>query len=94
MRTIEQLLQQHINRGLKRHARMTGRDAPSKRDLEENINKRLYLPASGPGSRKQSKRYNRHGTAHTSLASASANNLKLKSKSSKKGHAVAGYVLL
>ncbi|THG95238.1 hypothetical protein EW026_g6382 [Hermanssonia centrifuga] len=58
------LLQQHINRGLKRHAYMTGRSAPTKRELQENIDKRLYLPASGPGSRKpKSKRYNRQGVA-------------------------------
>ncbi|KAI0696803.1 aspartic peptidase domain-containing protein [Cytidiella melzeri] len=52
-------LQQHINRGLKRHARMTRREAPTKRQLQENIEKRLYIPASGPGS--HSKRFNRHG---------------------------------
>lgn len=53
-------LQQHINRGLKRHARMTRREAPSEHQLRENLAKRMYIPEGGrPGSR--TKRYNRHG---------------------------------
>jgi len=47
------LLQQHINRGLKRHARMTGRVQPSKRSLEEKLNKRLYIPRVGRQNRKR-----------------------------------------
>ena len=60
--TFQQLLQQHINRGLKRHARFTGREAPSARELRDNLHKRLYIPGDGPGSR-NSKRYNRQGLA-------------------------------
>jgi hypothetical protein len=56
-------LQQHINRGLKRYARMTGREEPTKRDLEANLHKRLWLPEGGPGSRRPQRRYNRHGIA-------------------------------
>lgn len=64
------LLQQHINRGLKRHARMTGRDAPSALELRASLHKRLYIPPGGrPGSRKgNSKRYNRHGISPLSEA--------------------------
>lgn len=59
---FQQLLQQHINRGLKRHARMTGRDAPDALELRANIHKRMYIPSTGPGARKpKSKRYNRKG---------------------------------
>lgn len=60
-----QLLQQHINRGLKRHARMTGRDAPSDLELRANLHKRLYIPASG---RPHAKRYNRHNNAEINAA--------------------------
>ncbi|GJE85515.1 acid protease [Phanerochaete sordida] len=64
------LLQQHINRGLKRHARMTGRDEPSALELRANLHKRLYIPPGGrPGVRKaNAKRYNRHGVAPISDA--------------------------
>ncbi|OBZ72300.1 putative aspartic-type endopeptidase CTSD [Grifola frondosa] len=55
------LLQQHINRSLKRHARMTGRAPPSKRELEDNLTKRLYIPAGGRPGHKNAKRYNRSG---------------------------------
>ena len=34
-------MQQHINRGVRRHARMTGRAAPSRRELEERIHSRV-----------------------------------------------------
>lgn len=76
--TRRQLLQQHINRGLKRYARMTGREQPSKRELEENMEKRLYLPASGPGSRKPAKRYNRHGAGKGSDLATGGKNKKGK----------------
>ncbi|TDL16982.1 acid protease [Rickenella mellea] len=66
------LLQQHVNRGLRRVARMTGRAEPSDLELRENLNKRMYLLPNGPFSRKQSavgplnsskklKRFNRIG---------------------------------
>ena len=61
-----QFLQQHINRSLKRYARMTGRAEPSARELEANLHKRLWLPEPGAvGSRVgPQKRYNRHGALH------------------------------
>ncbi|KAK7690622.1 hypothetical protein QCA50_005721 [Cerrena zonata] len=40
------LLQQHINRGLKRGARMAGREAPSDLELRENLHKRMFIPRS------------------------------------------------
>ena len=65
---------------------MTGRVPPSKRELEENLEKRLYLPASGPGSRKPHKRYNRHGVeAHE--AQGGPNKLKAGKKGKGKGAA-------
>ncbi|CCM04981.1 uncharacterized protein FIBRA_07179 [Fibroporia radiculosa] len=54
------LLQQHINRGLKRHARMTGRVQPSKRHLEANLNKRLYVPPVGRQNRKRKDGFRAH----------------------------------
>jgi len=57
------LLQQHINRGQKRLARMTGRQEPSDMELRDKLNKRMYLLEHGPGSR-HGKRYNRNGVAH------------------------------
>ncbi|KAI0671548.1 acid protease [Trametes maxima] len=56
------LLQQHINRSLKRFARMKGRAAPSKRELTENIEKRLFVPSGVLPSSSLDKRYNRHGS--------------------------------
>ncbi|KAI0711920.1 acid protease [Cerioporus squamosus] len=54
------LLQRHINRSQRRIARMKGVAPPSKRDLEANLSKRMFIPAGGrPG--KQQKRYNRLG---------------------------------
>ncbi|CAL1717130.1 unnamed protein product [Somion occarium] len=55
------LLQQHINRGLKRYAHMTGREAPSNLELRANIHKRMHISSTSPGSRKHAvnKRYNR-----------------------------------
>ncbi|OSD06372.1 acid protease [Trametes coccinea BRFM310] len=58
------LLQQHINRGLKRYARMKGREPPSKREMEEKIAKRMFIPEGGrPKFNANSKRYNRKGAA-------------------------------
>ncbi|KAJ3483390.1 hypothetical protein NLI96_g6342 [Meripilus lineatus] len=71
-------LQQHVNRGLKRLARMTGREAPSDLELRENLNKRLYIPASGTGSR-QSKRFDRNGAGRRiSTTNVAAKNRKAK----------------
>ncbi|GBE88244.1 acid protease [Sparassis latifolia] len=53
-------LQQHINRGLKRYARMTGRMEPSPRELEEKLHKRMYIPPTLRHSR-HNKRFNRGG---------------------------------
>lgn len=43
-----QRLQQHMNRAIKRHAQMTGREVPTARELEENLRKReVSLEAEG-----------------------------------------------
>ncbi|KAI0091355.1 aspartic peptidase domain-containing protein [Irpex rosettiformis] len=83
-------LQQHINRGLKRHARMTRRDAPSEHQLRENIAKRMFIPEAGrPGSR--TKRYNRQGVPKPNAVSAvTVNNAKAKGKGGKAGKAAKG----
>ncbi|KAI0806325.1 aspartic peptidase A1 [Irpex lacteus] len=82
-------LQQHINRGLKRHARMTARDGPSEHQLRENLAKRLYIPEAGrPGSR-LSKRYNRQGVPKPITAAVKGNNAKAKGKG-KAGKAAKG----
>ena len=58
-----QLLQQHINRSQRRIARMKGVAPPSKRELEQNLAKRLYIPEGGrPGAGRPLKRFNRVGT--------------------------------
>ncbi|KAH0833251.1 acid protease [Lanmaoa asiatica] len=44
-------LQQHINRGSKRLARMTGREEPSEYALRSELHKKLYLLRRGPRSR-------------------------------------------
>ncbi|KAI0360084.1 acid protease [Trametes cingulata] len=63
------LLQQHINRSVKRYARMKGREAPSKREMEEKIAKRMFIPAGGR-PKIQSKRYNRQGAKPKTIAEA------------------------
>ncbi|KAI0077892.1 aspartic peptidase A1 [Panus rudis PR-1116 ss-1] len=93
-------LQQHINRGLKRYARMTGREAPSDLELRENIHKRMFVPATGPGSRKtKGKRFDRHGMNYPASPTASALNNKVnkagknnaaKSKNKGAGNGAAG----
>ncbi|KAI1797305.1 acid protease [Ganoderma leucocontextum] len=56
------LLQQHINRSQRRIARMKGVAPPSKRDLEHNLAKRLFIPPGGrPGTVPFEKRFNRQG---------------------------------
>lgn len=53
------LLQQHLNRSLKRYAKMTKRAQPSKRELEDKIQRRIatHMPYV-----RHEKRFNRHGT--------------------------------
>ncbi|KAG8213074.1 acid protease [Butyriboletus roseoflavus] len=73
------LLQQHINRGSRRLARMTGREEPSEYALRSELHKRLYLLESGPGSRSGaaaaiqgsnfSRRYYRTGLAAAAVVS-------------------------
>ncbi|OCH95443.1 acid protease [Obba rivulosa] len=58
------LLQQHINRGLNRHARMTGRAQPSARELKANIHRRLDTSEIQVVARNE-KRYNRLGVPQT-----------------------------
>ena len=86
---VAQLLQQHINRGLKRHALMTGRHAPSDAELKRNIHKRMLAAENAaPASRSRlGKRFNRHGVPSSrptkaDIAEAKALNL----KGNKKGH--------
>ncbi|EPQ52745.1 acid protease [Gloeophyllum trabeum ATCC 11539] len=59
----QMLLQQHMNRGHRRLARMTGRIAPNDTELEANLRKRMYLLPYGPGSKRPTKRYDRSGVA-------------------------------
>jgi len=61
-----QLLQQHINRSHRRHARMTGREGPSDTELEKRLLKRLNS-AKFP---KYEKRYNRSGVKAPSIKGA------------------------
>ncbi|KAI0787881.1 acid protease [Fomes fomentarius] len=58
------LLQQHINRSQRRIARMKGVAPPSKRDLEDNLSKRMFIPKGGrPKVNVNNKRFNRIGTS-------------------------------
>ena len=67
---MAQQLQQHINRGNRRVARMTGRSEPAEHELRAEMHKRMYLLESGLGSRSSasgegsdfSKRYMRHSS--------------------------------
>lgn len=61
-RTIVQYLQQHLNRGLKRYARLTGNVQPSKRALEHKLQKRMEAtdPLIGRANRKRSQAERRH----------------------------------
>ncbi|KAI0661538.1 acid protease [Cubamyces menziesii] len=60
------LLQQHINRSVKRYARMKGRTPPTRRELEEKIAKRMFIPEGGrPKFNANAKRYNRKGANKT-----------------------------
>lgn len=45
---MPQYLQQHVNRGVRRLARMTGRDAPSEVELKENLQKRVLSLENDP----------------------------------------------
>ena len=66
-----QLLQQHINRSVKRYARMKGRTPPTKREMEEKIAKRMFIPEGGrPKFNANSKRYNRKGASKTNPVAA------------------------
>ncbi|KAL5525982.1 hypothetical protein ACEPAG_7320 [Sanghuangporus baumii] len=78
------LLQQHMNRGVKRFARMTGRAPPSDLELRENLHKRMYIPAGGckplGGKREEyEKRFNREGTKPLSNAANQAKSLSTSS---------------
>lgn len=73
---LPKLLQQHINRGTRRLARMTGRQEPSKDEQRAKLHKRMYLLEHGPGSR-NGKRYNRNGVTNSDalVKSAKSNSL-------------------
>ncbi|KLO12797.1 acid protease [Schizopora paradoxa] len=71
------LLQQHINRGHSRLARMTGRDAPASHDLRSSLRKRMFLLDHGPGSHMPAeKRFNHQGVKTISKSQMNANQLK------------------
>ena len=55
---LHQRLQQNINRGIRRLARMTGRQAPSSSSLEQNLVKRVQAVE---GTEVLERRYNRMG---------------------------------
>jgi hypothetical protein len=55
---LHQHLQQHINRGIRRLARMTGRQAPSSSSLEQNLVKRVQAVEGTEGLER---RFNRQG---------------------------------
>lgn len=59
---ILQYLQQHLNRGLKRYARLTGNVQPSKRALADKLQKRMAAtePLIGRANRKRSQPERRH----------------------------------
>ena len=52
---------------------MTGRNAPSDLELRDKIVKRMFIPSSGPASRKQQKRFNRGGTNVKAVSTESTN---------------------
>lgn len=69
------LLQQHINRSVKRIARMQGRAPPTKRDMAEKIAKRLFIPVAGRPNftaNANEKRYNRQGAKDKAAAAVQA----------------------
>jgi len=93
------LLQQHMNRGHRRLARMTGRAAPNDTELEAALHKRMYLLPYGPGSKRPTKRYYRAGIAEakakliesmTNSATAETNEAFSFGKKGKKGQGAAG----
>lgn len=57
-----QFLQQHLNRSLKRYARLTGNVQPSKRALQDKLQKRMAAtdPLIGRANRKRSQPERRH----------------------------------
>jgi len=67
------LLQQHINRGRRRLARMTGRAEPSQEELRADLHKRVYLLDHEPRSRR-TKRFNRHGVPKFDALTAGSGN--------------------
>jgi len=58
-------LQQHINRGQRRLARMTGYIPPSDEELAENLQKRMFLLPAHSEASKHGKRFNRVGVVPT-----------------------------
>lgn len=75
--TTHQLLQQHINRGHNRLARMTGRDAPATHELRSSLRKRMFLLDHGPGSHMPAeKRFNHQGVKPIQKSQMNANQLK------------------
>ncbi|KAF8150776.1 aspartic peptidase A1 [Crassisporium funariophilum] len=79
-------LQQHINRSIRRLARMTGREAPSARSLEQGLQKRVLAVEGQQGlerrfnrmgvptarNSKLEKRFNRYGVPKANAASGSS----------------------
>ncbi|KAF7976588.1 hypothetical protein HWV62_2237 [Athelia sp. TMB] len=82
------LLQQHMNRGHKRLARMTGRDEPTAEQQLAKLHKRMFLLENGPGSHSD-KRFNRDGVNNNANAVASHRMFR-KKKGSKAAGLAAG----
>jgi len=82
------LLQQHVNRGHKRLARMTGRDAPATHELRSALRKRMFLLDHGPGSHMPAveKRFNHQGVTSYSKGQINASELKKLQESNGKNN--------
>ena len=86
---LPQLLQQHMNRGHKRLARMTGRAEPTTEQQLAKLHKRMFLLESGPGSHSD-KRFNRDGVNNNVDAVAAHRMFRKKKKGSKAAGVAAG----
>ncbi|KZT73103.1 aspartic peptidase A1 [Daedalea quercina L-15889] len=67
-------LQQHLNRGLKRYARMTGNVQPSKRSLQNKLQKRMEAtePLIGRANRKRSHKVKKNNDKNVGAAATSS----------------------
>lgn len=82
------LLQQHMNRGHKRLARMTGRAEPTTEQQLAKLHKRMFILENGPGSH-SGKRFNREGVSNN-VDVVGSNRILRKKKGSKAAGVAAG----